>query len=256
MQSYQIQGIGFTDDDVAAVTNALDEGSRVVLDIKGLIERHLGEGELSEHVLGLLVTQMAGAIRFDPRLVTSERYQEIITEAFATVTDISDLSSTEFYLGTKPVNSQSNDLVGEYFAAVPFSHTLRDLEAVITPVHMILHDWGAAVQYCKNQGVPNDAFLRDGTNLFRFAPDALPYVHANKGDFPSLELRKVNNGEYVESWLTSAHLGEGEGRVPHDSWLVLLTGYVPNDNKAIPGLYRRYSAPKLSTALDIQNRRL
>jgi len=139
--------------------------------------------------------------------------------------------------------------LAEYFTGIPFQLTEHSLWAVPNPASLILADWYAAVKYCKTRGVPAEAFLNDGTPLFKFAPDALPFVSRNREGFPGLDILRVNDGTHVEGWLNTAKIGHGQGEVPHDNWLVLLTGYTPQDNRAVSGLYQRYNEALLVTAL-------
>ena len=217
----------------------------------------LTESSVSGHALYGLTAQLVAALRLSPGIVESETAQRIIVEALSLVNDLADASANDFYLGRDPIDGgKANQLIGEYFSAISFQPSFQELKGSPAPVHLILNDWGAAVRYCKGSGVAEDAFLRDGTDLFRFAPDALSYVQNQRDLFPGLVLRQVNNGSHVESWLTGAQIGLGQRAISTESWLVLLTGYTPDDNAAIPGLNKRYSSPLISTALDIQNRRL
>lgn len=246
--------------DIDALKQALDGSSVIVEQIAAHLDSLEGltvdPNSIGGHALYALTAKVTSDLRLDPRLIDNEAAQLIIADALYTVGDIADVCSSVHYLGADPVNKDANQLIEEYFAAVPFKPSFHDLKTSVMSVNMILQDWGAAVAYCRSMGIPEEAFLRDGANLFRFSPDALPYVREHQENFPGLELRKVNNGPFVESWLTTAHLGVGAEKVGIEAWKLLLTGYTPKDNAAIPGLNERYTSPLVATALEIQNRRL
>ncbi len=171
------------------------------------------------------------------------------------MTDLSNLVSTEFYLGKNPVSDVANNAVFEYFSAIPIDTMVRSMHASEFPANALLRDWAGAVRNCRYRGIPEDAFLPDGADLFRFAPNAISYMFHNKDDFSGINIHEVNNASSVESYLTSGELREdGTGR-PHSSWLMLLTGYTPEDNGAIPLLTERYNSTRVLIALDAQNRR-
>ena len=208
-------------------------------------------------VLYTLASQIASALRLNQSTITNEGAQTIIADAFGLVGDIADCSATEFYLGKNAINEgQANELIEEYFSSIPFRPSVQDMQSGGSPIDLFLTDWAAGVEYCRNQGVPAEAFLRDGTNLFRFAPNSLSYVYDHSDDFPELDLKRINHGPTVEAWLKSVTIGVNPGQVDIANWNVLLTGYTPEDNAEIPGLNERYNAPLLSTALSIENRRL
>ncbi|MFA6888898.1 MAG: hypothetical protein WC254_05385 [Candidatus Woesearchaeota archaeon] len=209
------------------------------------------------HLIAHLVTH---ALRtFPAGYLTSDAAQGVIVGAFGSVGTISDVVATDYYIGPRAVNQDATHALEEFFTGVPFGPTVQEMRSAIHPVDLILQDWYAAVKYVHNQEVaPNGAFLRDGTPLFRFAPDCIPYVYANKDCFPDLSVLKVDDGKYVEQWLRGTPLSRNGGKnrndintTTQDSWIAMLTGYVPNDNKAINGLYQRYNRPLLSTAIGI-----
>jgi hypothetical protein len=249
-------------DEAIKLGNYLTDSNTITKLILNHIEQlgdlsEVGKGDkVKEYALYGVAAQIASALRLSPETVENEAVQLIISDAFGVVNDIADVSSSDFYLGRNPVDKGiANRFVEGYFAAVPFSPSVYEMLTAVNPVDLVLQDWGAAVRYCRAMGVQEDAFLRDGTNLFRFAPDALPYVYEHREDFPGLELTKVNDGAHVDSWLTHAKIGVNERNVTLNDWLILLTGYISEDNAAIPGLNERYNAPLVATALDVQNRR-
>jgi hypothetical protein len=249
---------GFSEKDIQRIDAAVESGRGIVTQTLEVIqEQVLQPGEtvteenLSGKVLYAIAAQMASGLRLNRFTINSHEAQTIIASAFNTVADIADLSSTDFYIGTKAKDEKANKLIKEFFETHSFEQSVQGMRSYVHPADLILDDWGATVQYCIKQGIEKQAFLPDGTNLFKFSPDALPYAHSNPKMFPNLEINKVNNGQYVDSWLTGGDLGD----VTLDNWLVLLTGYTPEDNKGVPGLYERYPAALVSTALDIHNRR-
>ena len=212
------------------------------------------EGSLAiEEAQGLtyFANLISTTLRFGSPVLQNGQAQLIIANALSTAGNFADVISTRYFLGTE-AESRANELLGEYFVGVGFKPSVAEMNRETgSPVEIILRDWYAAVRYCMAEGVSKDAFLRDGTPLFRFAPDCLPYVQANIERFPKLELLKVNDGQHVEQWLKHAAIGVMSGTTTHDNWLTLLTGYTPNDNKVISGLYERYNKPLISTAVAI-----
>ncbi len=210
------------------------------------------ENSQTLHLVAHLVTH---ALRtFPARYLTSDAAQGIIVGAFGIVGNISDVIATDYFIGPRAANQDATHALEEFFTGVSFRPNVQEMRSAIHPVDLILQDWYAAVKYIYNQGIaPREAFLRDGTPLFRFAPDCIPYVHANRDCFPDLEVLKVNDGKYVEQWLRGTPLSRdgGNGTIRQKDWIAMLTGYTPADNEAIQGLSERYNAPLLSTAVSI-----
>jgi hypothetical protein len=188
----------------------------------------------------------------------SQKYQKIVSGILADIGDISDVIGNDWYLGHRS-DDFANGVINEYFDKIPFAHSESNITTSQDPVGYIFRDWSRAVDIAKSFGVDEDAFLPDGVNLFKFAPDTLIFVKEHPELFPDLDITKVNNGAYVEAWLKNTSIDpvggpKGEYNL-HDGWLVLLTGYTPEDNKSIEGLYDRYNKMFLMTALHVHQRR-
>lgn len=211
-------------------------------------------GIAQAQALNYFTNLVSTCVRLAPGLATNEEAQLIIANGLSTIGNLADVISTEYFLGER-AKANANKLIEEYFNGVPFQPSVTDMGREIAPVQFIIQDWHAAVKYCIREGEPGEAFLRDGTPLFRFAPDCLPYVHKHLKLFPGLDLLKVNDGVHVEQWLANTPIGKCPGHTTHDTWLTLLTGYTPKDNKAVPGLYQRYNAPLISTAISVGKQR-
>ncbi|MEK6963204.1 MAG: hypothetical protein AABX70_02160 [Nanoarchaeota archaeon] len=210
-----------------------------------------------------LAATIGVALRLTPTIALNSSAQTVISHGLLSANNLADCISDRFYLGREIEGEgrlveeihATNALIQTYFDHMPFKPGLEQLRAIPTPISLVLTDWNATVEYCKRHGVPSTAFLNDGTPLFKFAPDALPYVYSNRERFSGLDLLLVNDGAHVNGWLQGAKLGREAGQISHDDWLVLLTGYKPEDNQAIPLLYQRYNEPLISTALDLGNKR-
>ena len=224
-----------------------------------------GEMNGAEYPVGLLAQTVNGMMTNHPRTFNDDSLQRIIGDAFAKVADMSGIVATEYHLGRDPVmvsgDKSANDFIGEYFDRMPLKVDINELATQTSPVDVILNDWYNAVKYCGALcDVPDDAFLRDGTPLFRFAPNTLDYVKENIEYFPGINMEKVNDGGYVEEWLkhtpiiSKNKIESGETGTTLDNWLVLLTGYVPEDNEMIPQLSDRYNDVLVSTAINYQNK--
>ncbi len=253
-----------------------DEGDSPRIDATGIadmVSRYIGEyvpdgSNFAEEgparaALYDLAFKVSVALRLHPNVANNLGAQKLVDEGLGIPRDASECISDTFYLGVETGRDRDTSLIGrtntlvkDYFAAVPLGLSLRELRSVTNPIDLILEDWGAAVNYCRSKGTPEEAFLSDGAALFRFAPNALAYINGHAEQFPGLDPSKVNDGSYVEGWLTSANIGEGEGQVPYQNWMVLLTGYTPEDNAAIPGLELRYSEPLVTAALHIASHRM
>ncbi len=225
------------------VTSAANNVARV---LKKYLTRY---GSLKE--LELVTGIIAGTLRAP--YIGNPEAQQVISDAFVTVADIADIISTDFFLGSR-AKDDSSKFISDYFQAVDFRPCARELHNELQPVQLILQDWYQAVEYCKLQGVDENAFIK-GSNLFKVSPDCLPYIKEHQNEFPGLVLIRLNNGPFVEQWLSTTRIGQVEGFATHDAWLTVLTGYTPTDNRAIQGLYERYNPPLVSTAISIANKR-
>ncbi|MFH1439986.1 MAG: hypothetical protein ABIG89_05435 [Candidatus Woesearchaeota archaeon] len=136
---------------------------------------------------------------------------------------------TCYFIGEKATGN-GNQLVGVYFSNSDF---------VVDTVDAVIHDWCLAVDFCRRQGLDKYAFVKHG-DLFELSPDCIRHINRNLSAFPDLNISFLDNQEYVEQWLKSAKIGEGEGKVSAENWLAVLTGYTQQDNAAVPGLTERY----------------
>lgn len=194
------------------------------------------------------------AMRAAPGLLGNPQAELILATSLGRAGNLANVISRRYFLGERAETiegTNANRLMTEYFEGVGFHPTVADMSSIPgSPVELILQDWAAAVKYCMNQGIPAEAFTADGS-LFKFAPDCIRYVHENASTYPGLDLLKVNDPAHVSEWLRRTAIGVKAGRTTHDNWLTLLTGYTPDDNRAIPGLYKRYNQPLVSTAINI-----
>ena len=174
---------------------------------------------LPELRLGIDIDILAAGLGLNRRQLPLERIQAVGLGK--------DVSS--YFIG-REVTGNGNQLLENYFTNNAFEGTTR--EAVI-------EDWFKAVAYCKENGLDQEAFIKDG-DLFKVTPNAHLYLKDNLTAFPGLDPRKVNDGTYVDHWLKTVEIGTAEGRVKPADWLILLTGYTPEDNVAVPQLTRRY----------------
>lgn len=240
---------------------------KIGAEVTNYIDTYCGYGDSAKPSLGLLAQTVSGMMTNHPHTFNSDSLQDTIHAAFAKVADMSGILATEYHLGRDPVlvsgDKSANDFIGEYFERMPFKADINELATQTSPVDVILNDWYNAVKYCGALcDVPDDAFLRDGTPLFRFAPNTLEYVEENIEYFPGINMEKVNDGGYVEEWLkhtpiiSKNKIESGETGTTLDKWLVLLTGYVPEDNEMIPQLYDRYNEVLVSTAISYQNKHI
>ncbi len=194
------------------------------------------------------------AMRAAPGLVSNPQAELILATSLGRAGDLANVISRRYFLGERAETIEginANQLMAEYFNGVGFHPTVAEMSSIPgSPVELILQDWAVAVKYCMNQGIPAEAFTTDGS-LFKFAPDCLPYVHREAERYDGLDLLKVNDPAHVSEWLRRTAIGVKAGRTTHDNWLTLLTGYTPKDNRAIPGLYKRYNQPLVSAAINI-----
>ncbi|MCK5333413.1 MAG: hypothetical protein KAJ24_02790 [Candidatus Aenigmarchaeota archaeon] len=221
----------------------------IAANITNYLDAHTTEPVEKYAAIGVLTDMMMTAVRYHPHIVEDEGAQRIIDDAFVATKDLTDIVSTEFHLGPKAVGD-ANKYIEEYFEMMQLNLTVFNMDTVTNPVQLLINDWYAASNYCKRNGAPEEAFLKDGTPLFRFAPDCLEYVKEHFDEFPGLNPSKVNDGAHVEQWLRSTPIGMDKEHTKLANWLVLLTGYTPNDNIEIPLLCERYNEAIVSTAID------
>ena len=236
-----------------------DEASQIASGVARFVDKYVqpdstgGLDDTQARVITYFSSLLASALRTSPGLITNERAQLLIATGLGSIGDLVDVVSEKYYFGPQS-DGKAEALIREYSAGVPLGLSLENMLGNPDPVQVLIRDWYAAVHYCQINGVEEKAFLRDGTPLFRFAPNALGYIDDNEEEFPGLSLLKVNEGDHVEQWLRKTLVGKQDGQASHDAWLVLLTGYTPDFNKQI-GVYERYSKPLVSTALYLANRR-
>jgi hypothetical protein len=192
--------------------------------------------------LGTLASMVNGAIMTHPTATVASEYQGIVCDAFESMRGIVEL--LEFgdnYLGKE---SEGEKLVLQYFDNFPFTPTDYGSLYQPKPIHAVLEDWGAAVKYCIQFGIPKEAVLDDGTPLFKLQNEVYKHACDHPEEFPGLNPIDLDNGRIVNEWLINTPIGRNEDCTTWRAWTMVLTGYPEEINHNL-GLDKRYNEPLL-----------